>query len=338
MADVQLEDGYTRIANELMGALVAFDFTGMQRAALDLILRLSYGCRKKTATFEKWIDFEVGGILKQNVKPTLKSLEKAKVLGIDWKTKTMAINKNYNIWKIPYKKTDCDRRLMELVKMNIASNTDITSVMRILLSNEDITNKLCFRVISVELSNEDITESNEDITSEAVDPHDDKPETPPKDIKENNIYIYTDLLKNLEFLPGIIDISKDTDKEYFDYIKSFDFEWIETVLVEAKRRTKLKAGHKDKLQRKSVLKFIAGGLENYDKLYASKQPTKKLTPKEKAVAAGLKVIQAYQAHPEMIQSKRQLSTLTKYYDEYEDYGEAVNISIEQFKEAIEEVL
>jgi hypothetical protein len=338
MADVQLENGFTRIANELMGALAAFDFTGMQRAALDLIFRLSYGCGKKTATVEMWMDFEVAGILKQNVKGTLKSLEVARVLGVDWKTKTMAINKNYNLWKIPFKRTDCDKRLLELVKMNLASNVDITSVMRILLSNTDITNNLLFQVIPEELSNMDITESNTGITDETVDPHDNKPKTPPKESKENkNIYIYTDLLGKLEFLPGIIDISKDADKEYFEYIKSFDAEMIDTVLAEAQRRTKLKSGDKEKLQRKSVLKFIAGGLESYDKLYASKQPTKKLTPKEKAVAQGLKVIRAYLAYPEMIQSKRQLSTLAEYYEKYPDYGELVEMPLEQFQQAIEGV-
>jgi len=76
-----------------------------------------------------------------------------------------------------------------------------------------------------------------------------------------------DLLSKLEFLPGIINLTKEEDKRYFEYIQEYNETQVDTVLDEAKRRTKLPSSDKERLQRKSVLKFIAGGLENYDVFY-----------------------------------------------------------------------
>ena len=76
-----------------------------------------------------------------------------------------------------------------------------------------------------------------------------------------------DLLSKLEFLPGIINLTKEEDKRYFEYIKEYNETQVDTVIDEAKRRTKLPSSDKERLQRKSVLKFIAGGLENYDVFY-----------------------------------------------------------------------
>jgi len=76
-----------------------------------------------------------------------------------------------------------------------------------------------------------------------------------------------DLLSKLEFLPGIINLTKEEDKRFFEYIKEYNETQVDTVLDEAKRRTKLPSSDKERLQRKSVLKFIAGGLENYDVFY-----------------------------------------------------------------------
>ena len=50
-ANPQLEDGYTRISNELLEAICASDLTGLQMRILMLFLRKSYGYGKKEATF-----------------------------------------------------------------------------------------------------------------------------------------------------------------------------------------------------------------------------------------------------------------------------------------------
>ncbi len=49
MASPQLEDGYTRIANELLERIAAFDFTKRQYKLLLAIIRLTYGYNRKMA-------------------------------------------------------------------------------------------------------------------------------------------------------------------------------------------------------------------------------------------------------------------------------------------------
>lgn len=62
MASPQLEHGYMRIANEIWEQIMMRAFTKRQRAILDLILRLSWGCQKKTARVRHQSDFELVGV------------------------------------------------------------------------------------------------------------------------------------------------------------------------------------------------------------------------------------------------------------------------------------
>lgn len=48
MADVQTEHGYTKIANELLDAIIAIRIPGEVRRVFDFILRKTYGYKKKT--------------------------------------------------------------------------------------------------------------------------------------------------------------------------------------------------------------------------------------------------------------------------------------------------
>jgi len=48
MANPQIENGYTRIANETMDALAKIRIPGQARQVLDFILRKTYGWNKKT--------------------------------------------------------------------------------------------------------------------------------------------------------------------------------------------------------------------------------------------------------------------------------------------------
>lgn len=48
MANPQIENGYTRIANEIMDALAKIRIPGQARQVLDFILRKTYGWNKKT--------------------------------------------------------------------------------------------------------------------------------------------------------------------------------------------------------------------------------------------------------------------------------------------------
>ena len=113
--------------------------------------------------------------------------------------------------------------------------------------------------------------------------------------KENKDIYIPDLLKKLEFAPGVINISKDDDKQWFEYIKQFDDEKIDVVIKETKRRVNLPLSDKDHVSRKSVLKFIAGGLENYDKFY--KQRNKKIpTDFERAIGIANNALRSYRSN------------------------------------------
>lgn len=55
MADVQLENGYIRIATELIDEVIRRDFSKRQLAILHFIIRLSYGCHKKIVSLKNLI-------------------------------------------------------------------------------------------------------------------------------------------------------------------------------------------------------------------------------------------------------------------------------------------
>ena len=98
MASPQLENGFIRIANEIWDAISSTKLSGTERRILDLILRLSYGCRKKNAILRTWSDLCVVGIKKQNIKKILENLETKKILIIDWDNKIIFFQKNYENW------------------------------------------------------------------------------------------------------------------------------------------------------------------------------------------------------------------------------------------------
>lgn len=80
MADVQLENGYTRTANQLLDAIITTDFTKRQLKILKLVIRMSFGCGKTSALFRLG-DFEVAGIYKSDIRKELQELFRLKVLG-----------------------------------------------------------------------------------------------------------------------------------------------------------------------------------------------------------------------------------------------------------------
>jgi len=102
----QLKNGYVKIANEIMDALIKYRIPGEQRQCLDFILRKTYGYNKK----EDWISnsqfVQATGLKKGNVSRALKSLiSKNIVIKSDNKNIiTYRFNKNYKTWKVLSKK------------------------------------------------------------------------------------------------------------------------------------------------------------------------------------------------------------------------------------------
>jgi phage replication O-like protein O len=114
MASPQLENGYTRTANELFEAIMISDFSKRQRNVLDLIIRLSYGCGKRHAIIRP-SDYEIVGVGRNHIKDTLKELIEANVLVVN--EDITYINKDYPQWKIS--KINKADRLSEVIRRNL---------------------------------------------------------------------------------------------------------------------------------------------------------------------------------------------------------------------------
>jgi hypothetical protein len=80
MLNSQPVDAYLKIAHSIEEQLMVSRFTARQRRILDLILRLSWGCHKKTAYIPRQKDFEVAGISESHIKLHLEWLERSRVI------------------------------------------------------------------------------------------------------------------------------------------------------------------------------------------------------------------------------------------------------------------
>jgi len=105
-------DEFTRISNELYTAIMQTDFTKRQRNILDLVIRMSYGCGKKSALLRP-VDFELVGVYKTHVRKELDYLVQAKVLFIDGERITL--NKDYDQWRVSLVRGAADRKRFEAV-------------------------------------------------------------------------------------------------------------------------------------------------------------------------------------------------------------------------------
>jgi|GEM_PF-2481758 len=97
MENVQTENGYTKIANELLDALCAFRIPGELRQVLDCVIRKTYGFHKK----EDWISHsqivQMTKMKKGNVSRELSKAITHKLVVIVSDNK-LKLNKNYKEW------------------------------------------------------------------------------------------------------------------------------------------------------------------------------------------------------------------------------------------------
>lgn len=114
MANPQLEDGYTRIANEILDALVKINLSPYESRVLWFIIRKTYGWHKKT----DWISLSqitMGtGIAKPNVCRTIKSLTSRNLI-IRPDSRHVGFQKDYTKW--------IDKKLSVAIMRVISSDT-----------------------------------------------------------------------------------------------------------------------------------------------------------------------------------------------------------------------
>jgi hypothetical protein len=118
MANPQPTDSHLRIAHSITEAIMLREFTKRQRAILDLILRLSWGCGKKTAYVPRQQDFEIIGITKGHIRRELDFLIVSKVIFRD--DNFYQFNKDFDEWQISRVNPYEPDRLFELIKLNLS--------------------------------------------------------------------------------------------------------------------------------------------------------------------------------------------------------------------------
>jgi len=99
MASPQLENGYTRIANELLEALIRFPFSQRQLRLIFALVRATYGWQSKGARLPKLRLAKLTGIKPNHLYRGLRELRDMKV--VTEQDRVMGLNKNYEEWTSP---------------------------------------------------------------------------------------------------------------------------------------------------------------------------------------------------------------------------------------------
>ena len=117
MANPQPTDAHLRVAHTINEAIMMRDFSKRQRKILDLILRLSWGCNKKSAIIPKQRDFEIVGIGEGHIKIELNWLTESHIINIE--DTTYSFNKDFDQWQVSRVKPFTPEKLTELVSFNL---------------------------------------------------------------------------------------------------------------------------------------------------------------------------------------------------------------------------
>jgi hypothetical protein len=117
MANPQPTDAHLRIAHSINEAIMLRDFTKRQRKILDLILRLSWGCGKKTANIPRQRDFMVIGIAESHISSELNWLTESQVIRVEGSY--YSFNKDFDQWQVSRVKPFNPQKLTELVRLNL---------------------------------------------------------------------------------------------------------------------------------------------------------------------------------------------------------------------------
>lgn len=99
----QLEDGYTRIANELLEAMSLYPFTGGEARTLLVILRSTYGYRgRKTVDISLTELSKRTNLSRRHVVNVLNNLKKSSVITVNGcgGKNALGINKSYTTWRL----------------------------------------------------------------------------------------------------------------------------------------------------------------------------------------------------------------------------------------------
>ncbi len=104
MASPQLEDGYTRIANEILEAVYSADLNGTQLKIVLCIWRFTYGFQRKEHALSEIFISKAIGRHKNQVAPEIQKLISRKIILVEkdatfTKPRVLAFNKYNEQWE-----------------------------------------------------------------------------------------------------------------------------------------------------------------------------------------------------------------------------------------------
>jgi phage replication O-like protein O len=120
MANPQIADGYTKIANEIMDALCRYRIPGEERQVLDTILRKTYGWNKTEDAISLSQFVEMTGIKKPNIIGAINSLLSKKIIIViqidNTPAKVYRFNKNFDEWIPLSKKITLSKKIIGVIQ------------------------------------------------------------------------------------------------------------------------------------------------------------------------------------------------------------------------------
>ncbi|MED3716063.1 replication protein [Geobacillus thermodenitrificans] len=128
MADVQLENGYTKIANEILERLALTKLSPTQFRLILAIWRYTYGFNRKDHEMSLSFLAEATGIHKQRVKQELDKLIENNIVivteeGSFSKSRKLAFNKDYDTWRLQSTK---ESTVSGIADTTVSKNADTT--------------------------------------------------------------------------------------------------------------------------------------------------------------------------------------------------------------------
>lgn len=98
----QLEKGHTRIANELLEAIITYPFNATELKIIFVVIRKTYGWKKKTANISYGLMARLTGVDKRHTRRTLNRLIQDKVILKEKANSSniLGLNKHYLGWKL----------------------------------------------------------------------------------------------------------------------------------------------------------------------------------------------------------------------------------------------
>ncbi len=128
----QIEDGYTRLANELLDAIIQYPFSSREYSIVMAIIRATYGYNKKEDAISGWQLSEMTGIDRSHVSKTIAELIAKNIIiksdrcriSHGQQVPSLALNKDYKLWSTVAKKATV-KTVAELATPTVADSATV---------------------------------------------------------------------------------------------------------------------------------------------------------------------------------------------------------------------